>query len=52
MKKYLGQKIIHVRTRQVYNEPGYSSLSQPKVKKFWSKMIFEQKKIKKCINHA
>ena len=28
-------------------DPGQSSLSQQKEKKIWSKMIFEQKKIRK-----
>ena len=35
-------------TRQVYN--GQLILFQQKEKIFWSKMIFEQKKFKKCIN--
>ena len=44
-------------TRQVYTmDPGQSNLSQQKEKVFWSKMIFEQKQIRKmhksCIINA
>ena len=36
--------LFHHKTRQVYNGPRTSNLSQQEQDKFWSKMIFEQNK--------
>ena len=37
----------NIKTRQVYNGPRGSNLSQQQQKKLWSKMVFEQQNQKK-----
>ena len=44
IKSWAVKGLKSMETRQVYNGPGQSNLSQQYENKFWSKMIFEQKK--------